>query len=102
MGYGTGVGAAYRVGAVMANTEFSTQTDVVFKKTKIHKVINQRTGFEKNLYIKPKKQTIKAKKGINIPSQDIILEGQMSFGEIKREPKPIQNILSKVFSKFKF
>ena len=33
MGYGTGVGAAYRVGAVMANTEFSTQTDVVFKKT---------------------------------------------------------------------
>lgn len=73
----------------------------VFKKTKIHKVINQRTGVEKNLYIKPKKQTIKAKKGINIPSQDIILEGQMSFGEIKREPKPIQNILSKVFSKFK-
>lgn len=33
MGYGTGVGAAYRVGAIMANTEFSTQTDVVFKKT---------------------------------------------------------------------
>jgi hypothetical protein len=73
----------------------------VFKKTKIHKVINQRTGVEKNLYIKPKKQTIKTKKGINIPSQDIILEGQMSFDEIKSEPKPIQNILSKVFSKFK-
>lgn len=33
MGYGTGVGAAYRVGAVMANVEFSTQVDVVFKKT---------------------------------------------------------------------
>jgi plasmid replication initiation protein len=73
----------------------------IFKKTRIHKVVNQRTGVEKNLYIKPKKQTIKAKKGINIPSQDIILEGQMSFDEIKREPKPIQNILSKVFSKFK-
>lgn len=69
----------------------------VFKKTKIHKVINQRTGVEKNLYIKPKKQTIKAKKGINIPSQDIILEGQMSFGEIKREPKPIK-IYSQKFS----
>lgn len=33
MGYGTGVGAAYRVGAVMSNVEFSTQVDVVFKKT---------------------------------------------------------------------
>ena len=33
MGYGTGVGAAYRAGAVMSNPEFSTQTDVVFKKT---------------------------------------------------------------------
>lgn len=32
MGYGTGVGAAYRAGAVMSNVEFSTQTDVVFKK----------------------------------------------------------------------
>lgn len=33
MGYGTGVGAAYRAGAVMRNVEFSTQTDMVFKKT---------------------------------------------------------------------
>ncbi|MBQ8662732.1 MAG: FAD-dependent oxidoreductase [Eubacterium sp.] len=33
MGYGTGVGAAYRVGAQVANVEFSTQVDVVFKKT---------------------------------------------------------------------
>lgn len=33
MGYGTGVGAAYRAGAVMRNVEFSTQVDVVFKKT---------------------------------------------------------------------
>lgn len=33
MGYGTGVGAMYRVGALMRNVEFSTQTDVVFKKT---------------------------------------------------------------------
>lgn len=33
MGYGTGVGAMYRVGAVMRNVEFSTQVDVVFKKT---------------------------------------------------------------------
>jgi len=33
VGYGTGVGAAYRAGAVMRNVEFSTQTDIVFKKT---------------------------------------------------------------------
>lgn len=33
MGYGTGVGAMYRVGALMRNVEFSTQVDVVFKKT---------------------------------------------------------------------
>lgn len=33
MGYGTGVGAAYRAGAIMRNVEFSTQTDMVFKKT---------------------------------------------------------------------
>ncbi|MBR1658823.1 MAG: hypothetical protein IJ705_00710, partial [Oscillospiraceae bacterium] len=33
MGYGTGVGAMYRVGAVMRNVEFSTQVDVVFNKT---------------------------------------------------------------------
>ncbi len=33
MGYGTGVGAMYRVGAIMRNVEFSTQVDVVFKKT---------------------------------------------------------------------
>lgn len=32
MGYGTAVGAAYRAGAVMRNVEFSTQTDIVFKK----------------------------------------------------------------------
>lgn len=32
MGYGTGVGAAYRAGAIMRNVEFSTQVDVVFKK----------------------------------------------------------------------
>ncbi len=32
MGYGTGVGAAWRAGAIMRNVEFSTQTDIVFKK----------------------------------------------------------------------
>tara|TARA_B110000503_G_scaffold140121_1_gene230196 strand:+ start:1853 stop:2776 length:924 start_codon:yes stop_codon:yes gene_type:complete len=65
----------------------------VFKKTKIHKVTNQKTGIEKNFYIKPKQRTKKT-----IPD---VLEGQMSFKEIKKEPKPLQNILSKVLNKFK-
>lgn len=68
----------------------------VFKKTRIHKVINQKTGIEKNLYIKPKK----VKKDDKTQPQGI-LEGQMSFDEIKKEPKPIRNILSKVLNKFK-
>lgn len=69
----------------------------VFKKTRIHKVTNQKTGIEKNLYIKPKQKTKKEIK-TTIP---VILEGQMSFDEMKNEPKPIQSILSKVLSKFK-
>lgn len=63
----------------------------IFNKTKILKVTNQRTGIEKNLYVKPKKQNDKVD----------ILEGQMSFDEIKKEPKPIRNTLSKIFDKFK-
>jgi len=73
----------------------------VFKKTKIHKVTNQKTGIEKNLYVKPKKQNKKSKE----PKKDYpkdVLEGQMSFDEIKKEPQAIKNTLSKLFDKFKF
>lgn len=63
----------------------------MFKKTKIHKVTNQRTGIEKNLYIKPKKQTTKVD----------ISEGQMSFDEIEKDPQSIKNTISKIFDKFK-
>ena len=63
----------------------------IFNKTKILKVTNQRTGIEKNVYVKPKKQNDKVD----------ILKGQMSFDEIKKEPKPIRNTLSKIFDKFK-
>jgi len=72
----------------------------VFKKTKIHKVTNQRTGIEKNLYIKPKKQNKKSKE----PKKDYpkdVLAGQMYLNKIKKEPKPIQGILSKMLNKFK-
>ena len=72
----------------------------VFKKTRIHKVTNQKTGVEKNFYIKPKQKTKKETKQLASPKPDI-LEGQMSFQEIKKEPQPIQSIFSKVLNKFK-
>ena len=72
----------------------------VFKKTRIHKVTNQKTGVEKNFYVKPKQITQKATKQLANP-KPAILEGQMSFQEIKKEPQPIQSIFSKVLNKFK-
>ena len=72
----------------------------VFKKTRIHKVTNQKTGIEKNFYVKPKQKTKKETKQIASP-KTAILEGQMSFQEIKKEPQPIQSIFSKVLNKFK-
>ena len=72
----------------------------VFKKTRIHKVTNQKTGIERNLYIKPKKQNKKSKESKKNYPKDV-LEGQMSFNKIKKEPKPIQSILSKMLNKFK-
>ncbi len=35
MGYGTGIGMAYRAGAYMRNAEFSTQIEIVFKGTNV-------------------------------------------------------------------
>ncbi len=35
MGYGTGIGAAYRAGAHIRNIEFSTQIEIVFKGTNV-------------------------------------------------------------------
>jgi plasmid replication initiation protein len=72
----------------------------VFKKTRIHKITNQKTGIEKNFYVKPKQITQKATKQIANP-KPAILEGQISFQEIKKEPQPIQSIFSKVLNKFK-
>ena len=69
----------------------------VFTKTRIHKVTNQKTGIEKNCYIKPKQK----KKVVKTNNPDV-LEGQLAFTEIKKEPKPIQGILSKFLSKFKY
>jgi len=69
----------------------------VFTKTRIRKVTNPKTGIEKNYYIKPKQ-----KKKLSKPSNPDVLEGQLAFSNKKKEPKPIQGILSKVLNKFKY
>jgi plasmid replication initiation protein len=55
----------------------------VFKKTRVHKVVNQKTGIEKNLYIKPEAQTKKNKQR-NKPNDSGILEGQLAFTDVKK------------------
>ena len=73
----------------------------VFKKTKIYKVTNQKTGVEKNFYAKPESKPKKQKNKTKIINSDI-LEGQLAFSDIKKEPKPIQSILENVLNKFKY
>jgi plasmid replication initiation protein len=68
-----------------------------FKKTIVHKVTNQKTGIEKNLYEKPKAR-IKKKETKKINPE--VLEGQLVFLELKTEAKPIKNVLSSLLSKF--
>ena len=66
----------------------------VFKKTRIHKIIDQKTGVERNFYEKPIPQNKKAK---TINSD--VLEEQLAFTDLKKEAQPMQNILSKVLKK---
>lgn len=68
-----------------------------FKKTVVHKVINQKTGIEKNLYHKPKAQ-IKQKEIKKISPE--VLEDQLAFPDSKTEAKHIKNVLSSLLSKF--
>ena len=73
-----------------------------FKQTVVTQVTNQKTGKTTNIYIKPKTQTNtrkKVKQAILSSSPDI-LEGQLSFMELKPEVKPMKSILSSILSKF--
>lgn len=72
----------------------------IFKKTRIHKVVNQKTGIEKNFYQKPEAKTKKNTKE-NKSNDSNILEGQLAFKDIQKKLQPIQNILPKVLDKFK-
>ena len=72
-----------------------------FKQTIVHKVVNQKTGISKNIYIKPKPQT-KANKKVKheLSKSPDVLEGQLSFNDLKTEAKPLKNILSSLLTKF--
>jgi plasmid replication initiation protein len=71
----------------------------VFKKTRIHKVIDQKTGVEKNFYEKPA-PNLKGKKNKIKQINSDILESQLAFTDLKNEAQPMQNILSKILKKF--
>ncbi len=73
-----------------------------FKKTVVTQVTNQKTGKITNVYSKPKTQTNTRKKvkQSSLSSSLDVLEGQLSFMELKPEVKPMKNILSSLLSKF--
>jgi plasmid replication initiation protein len=73
-----------------------------FKQTIVTQVTNQKTGKTTNIYKKPKTQTSvrkKLKQG-SLSSPPDVLEGQLSFVELKPEAKPIKSIFSSFLSKF--
>jgi len=67
----------------------------LFKKTLVHKVTNRKTGIEKNVYVKPKAR-VKKKKEI-IPE---VLEGQLSFDDLKDDPTSMKSVMSSLLTKF--
>jgi plasmid replication initiation protein len=73
-----------------------------FKPTIVTQVTNQKTGKTTNIYSKPKTQanTRKKVKQASLSGSLDVLEGQLSFMELKPEVKPMKSILSSLLSKF--
>ena len=73
-----------------------------FKQALVTQVINQKTGEATNIYSKPKTQTnVKKKlKQASLASSPNILDGQLSFVELKSEAKPMKSIFSSFLSRF--
>ena len=73
-----------------------------FKQTIVTQVTNQKTGKTTNIYSKPKTQTNTSNKvkQASLSSSLDVLEGQLSFMELKPEVKPMKSILSSLLSKF--
>jgi plasmid replication initiation protein len=64
----------------------------VFKKTKVHKVVNQKTGIEKNYYEKPK--------SIDKVEKDVLSQTEENLpSEGNEDSQHIKNILSKMLNK---
>ena len=66
----------------------------------VHKVTNQKTGFSKNVYQKPE-LLIKNKKGKVKQINSDILEGQMSFNNLKinDNAKPMNSVITSLLTK---
>lgn len=73
-----------------------------FKQTIVTQVTNQKTGKTTDIYSKPKTQTNTRKKvkQASLESSPDVLEGQLSFRELKPEAMPVKSILSSLLSKF--
>jgi len=71
-----------------------------FKKTLVHKVTNQKTSISKNVYQKPK-LLVKNKKGKIKQINSDILEGQMSFNDLKTNDnaKPMNSVITSLLTK---
>lgn len=72
-----------------------------FKPTTVTQVTNQKTGKTTNIYGKPKSQPSSRKKAklSDLPSSSEVLEGQLSFNDLKTEVKPMKSILSSLLTK---
>ena len=74
-----------------------------FKRTIVHQVTNQKTGKTTNIYSKSKPQA-SARKKVNkddLPNSSDILDGQLSFIELKPKAKPIKSVISSFLAKFR-
>lgn len=73
-----------------------------FKQTVITQVTNQKTGKTTNIYSKPKSQPSARKKANkdDLQNSSDILNGQLSFIELKPKAKPIKSVISSFLSKF--
>ena len=71
-----------------------------FKKTLVHKVTNQKTGVSKNVYQKPKPLVKSKKSSVKQPNTDI-LEGQISFNDLKinDNAKPMNGVITSLLAK---
>ena len=74
-----------------------------FKQAIVTQVTTQKTGKTTNIYSKPKSQpsTRKKENQDGLPSSSDVLDGQLSFNNLKTEAKPIKSILSSFFAKFR-